>query len=271
MNYFQRLIDQTSGFLPKFALAIVLFFVAIYIAGVAARLVERGLSRRDLDPELTLLISRISRWTIIIFGTFQALAQVDFNLGGFLTGLGIIGFTIGFALQDIAKNFVAGILLLVQQPFDIGNAIEVQGNGGTVIDIQVRSTTIKTWDGRIIIIPNADIYTSVITNYSQSIKRRVELALGVAYDSDLDQVTSVLEETLSGLEGIIQDDPAPSIYFQTFGDSAINLTIYFWCDTAVLSPLVAQDQALKAVKAAFEKAHISIPYPVTAVVMEKAA
>lgn len=268
-DYLQNLIDRIIVFLPKLALAIFIFLVALYLANLVARLVRHALTRRDMDPELTLLLSRSAKWTVIILGAFQALAQVNFNLGAFLTGLGILGFTVGFALQDITKNFVAGTLLLLQQPFDIGSAIDVSGYAGTVVDIQVRSTTIRTWDGRIVIIPNADVYTSVITNYSQSVKRRVDLDVGVAYDSDLEQVTKVLQETLQNMEGIIQDDPAPAIYFQTFGDSAINLSAYFWCETTVLSPLVAKDQAIKAVKTAFEQAKIEIPYPIRTVVMEK--
>jgi len=269
-EYWQNLTDQTIGFIPKLALAIFIFFLAFYLAGIISRLVRGGLEKRQIDPELNLLLTRSTRWAIIIFGTFQALAQVNFNLGGFLAGLGIIGFTIGFALQDIAKNFVAGILLLIQQPFDIGNAIEVDGYGGTVIEIQLRSTTLRTWDGRIVIIPNADVYTSVITNFSRSTRRRAQIDLSVAYDSDLDQVTTVLQETLAGLDGIEQDDPAPTFYFQTFGDSAINLSIYFWCETAIISPRVAQDQALREIKRAFEQASISIPYPTTTVLMERA-
>ena len=268
-DFFQTLLDQVITFIPKLALALFIFFVALFISSWVFRLVRAALAKRNVDPELNLLLSRISRWAIIVFGTFQALAQVDFNLGGFLTGLGIIGFTIGFALQDIAKNFVAGVLLLVQQPFDIGDAIEVSGCGGTVIEIRVRSTTINTWDGRIVNIPNADVYTDIITNFSQSTRRRVQLDVGVAYQSDLEQVTEVVQETIGALEGIIHDDPAPSVYFQTFGDSAINLSIYFWCETGVTSPLVAKDQALKAIKTAFERAGIGIPYPTTAVLVEK--
>jgi small conductance mechanosensitive channel len=268
-DYFQTLIDQVIAFIPKLAIALFIFFIALFISSWVYRLTRAALTRRNVDPEVNLLLSRIFRWAIIIFGTFQALAQVNFNLGGFLTGLGIIGFTIGFALQDIAKNFVAGVLLLVQQPFDIGHAIDVNGHAGTVIEILIRSTTIKTWDGRIVIIPNAEVYTGVITNFSKSTQRRVELDVGVAYDSDLERVTEVLQETIGAMEGIIRDDPAPSVYFQTFGDSAINLSIYFWCETSVTSPLVAKDQALKAIKKAFEQASIDIPYPTTTILMEK--
>lgn len=268
-DYLQKFIDQIIVFLPKLALAIFIFLVALYLGHLTARLARRALIRRDVDPELALLLSRSAKWTVIVIGTFQALAQVNFNLGAFLTGLGILGFTVGFALQDITKNFVAGILLLLQQPFDIGSAVEVSGHAGTVVDIQVRSTTIRTWDGLIVIIPNADVYTSVITNYSQSVKRRVQLDVGVAYDSDLEQVTQILLETLQNIADIIQDDPAPAIYFQEFGDSAINLSAHFWCDISVCNPFVAKDQALKAVKTAFAQAKIEIPYPVRTVVMEK--
>ncbi|OQY35105.1 MAG: hypothetical protein B6I38_01835, partial [Anaerolineaceae bacterium 4572_5.1] len=110
---------------------------------------------------------RTTRWAIIIWGLFLGLQQVEFNLTGFVTGLGIVGFTIGFAFQDIAKNFMAGMLLLLQQPFDIGDSIEVAGYAGTVTDIEIRSTALRTFDGRHVIIPNAEVFTGVITNFSR--------------------------------------------------------------------------------------------------------
>ena len=264
--YWERFLEQAIDFLPKLFFGIVIFFVAWFFANLTAKAVRRALALRNTDREVSLLLSRITRWAIVIWGLFLGLQQVDFNLTGFVAGLGVVGFAIGFAFQDIAKNFMAGILLLLQQPFDIGDSIEVAGYIGTVTDIEIRSTALRTPDGKHVIIPNAEVFTGVITNFSRSPQRRLQLEVGVAYNSDLDAVTEIIRQTISRIDGVIQDDPAPQIVFNTFGDSAINLTLYYWVNVATLGIFNAQDRVLKAVKLALEEAGIEIPYPTRVVV-----
>jgi small-conductance mechanosensitive channel len=268
---FENLSDRVILFLPKLVLAIVIFFAALYLARLTARLVKRALEFRKVDPELTLLLSRVSRWTVIIFGLVIALQQVDFNVGSFVTGLGIVGFTLGFAFQDIAKNFIAGVLLLIQQPFDIGDSIEVSGIGGDVTDLEVRSTTLRTWDGRHVLIPNAEVYTSQITNYSRSPKRRLQLEIGVAYDSDLEHVTTVLTQALKRVEGIIQDDPAPAVVCESFGESSVKASIYYWVDTTKNDLWAVKDRAVKTMKTALEQGGVIVPFPTRTVLLSKEA
>lgn len=255
------IIERSLVFLPKLITALVIFLVGLYLSGLAGRAVKRTLNARDTDPELTLLLQRVAKWTIIILVTITALQRVDFNLTGFVAGLGIIGFTIGFALQDVSKNFVAGILLLLQQPFDIGDAIEVAGYSGTVKNVDIRATEIRTFDGLQVLIPNGDVYVNAIKNFSKAKRRRLQLNIGVAYDSDLDIVTDTVSTALSSISGVITDDPAPAVAFKEFGDSSINLTAYFWIDLDQTGYLNAQDQSIKVVKKAFEATGIDMPFP----------
>jgi small-conductance mechanosensitive channel len=231
------------------------------------------LEQRDppVDPELSLLLGRLARWTLVVIGTIWALNQVNFNVTGFVAGLGIVGFTVGFALKDVAENFVAGILLLIQQPFDIGDAIEVNGYAGIVTDIKVRDTTMRTWDGLLVIIPNATVYTNAITNYTKVEKRRIGLEVGVGYETDLQKAHDTMIDVVSNMPGVILDDPEPMVVFSEFGDSSINATLYFWVDMAVAGYFGALDGAVKGVKAAFERQGINIPFPIRTVYMEKAA
>lgn len=261
----QTLLEQTLLFIPKLIVALAIFFVALYVAGLLAKVTRRALQAREIDPELTVLLSRLARWTVVIIGTILALDQVDFDVSGFVAGLGIVGFTLGFAFQDIAKNFIAGVLLLVQQPFDLGDAIQVAGYGGTVTNIEVRATTLRTWDGLTVIVPNADVYTSAITNFSKATQRRLDLTVGVGYESDLDHVRQTMTEALLAVPGVIADEPAPAIVFETFGDSAINVKAYFWIDVAGTGFFDAQSQSLQNVKQAFEREGINIPYPMLTV------
>ncbi len=263
----QAMLEQFLLFLPKLIVAVMVFFIGLYFSGGAARGVKRMAASRRLDPELSLLLERLARWTVIILSSVVALQQVNFDVTGFVAGLGIIGFALGFALQDVSKNFVAGILLLLQRPFDIGNVIEVSGYLGTVTEIDIRATGIRTLDGVPVLIPNGDVYVAAIKNFSRTKRRRLEVAVGVAYDSDLELVACTIVKALSGIAGVVADDPAPQVVFGEFGKSSIDLKAYFWIDLDKIDYSDAQDQAIKTIKTAFEQAGIEIPFPTHTLLM----
>lgn len=263
MNYdlgpsVQHLLDRAVEFIPNLIVAIIIFVATLFVAQLGAGMVRKALQRRRSNPEVTLLLARLAQWTILSFGVIWALAQVKFDVTGFVAGLGIAGFTVGFALKDIAENFVAGILLLIQQPFSIGDSVQVKDYGGTVADIQIRSTTILTWDGLLVIIPNAAVYSNPITNYSKINKRRITVTLGVDYKSDLPQVEDTLRAVVAGLAGLNQE-PAPLVVFNELGDPALKVTLYFWIDLGKTDYLTALDAAVKGIKVAFEQEGIHIP------------
>ena len=267
-GYLAQLLERALLFLPKVIAAVILFIITLYVAALLAKAVRRVAQARQVDPELTKLFSRITRWGVITTGALWALQIVDQNIIGFIAGLGIAGFTIGFALQDITKNFVAGILLLLQQPFDVGDAIKVVGYEGFVIEVSLRATELRTFDGLHVTIPNADVYINPITNYTRADKRRVALEVGVAYDSDLDKVTTTALDAIRRVPGVILDAPAPSVVFKTFGDSAILFTLYYWIDLSQTGVFPATDMGVKLLKAAFERENIEIPYPLRTVLLQ---
>ncbi len=266
----ENLVSAFIAFLPNLVRGVLIFLLALYGSAWLARVAASAMERRKMDPELILLLRRVVRWTILILGLAQAAAELGFSITSLVAGLGIVGFTLGFALQDVAKNFVAGILLLLQQPFDIGDAIEVSGYSGTVLDITLRTTELRTWDGRNVLIPNGDVYVNSIVNFSRAKRRRVQLTVGVAYDADLDQVARVALEAISGIEGVLAD-PAPQVAFSTFGNSAIEFNAFYWIDVHVTDPRSAQDAGVRAIKGAFERAGIEIPYPIQTIFLEGAA
>jgi small conductance mechanosensitive channel len=261
MTYVVEFMD----FLPKLIVSLVIFIIFIVIAGFASRGVRITLQRRGTDPELTILMRMLTRWAIIILGAVLALEQVDFDLTAFLAGIGIIGFTVGFAIQDVSKNFVAGLLLLLQQPFDIGDAIEVGGFSGKVMAVDLRATEILTFDGRHVLIPNADVYTQAIVNFSRADRRRININVGVAYDSDLQMVKQTALEAIQELDGLLHD-PAPNVYYHSLSPSTIDFTIYYWVDMSKSDPFVGKDQGVAEIKDAFEKAGIEMPYPISTVI-----
>lgn len=262
-----ELLASLLALLPDLIIAILIFIASLYGAGLLSRMVRSALERRKTDREISILMVHITRWSVITLGTFTALLQVGFNLTAFLTGLGILGFTVGFALQDVSKNFVAGLLLLLEQPFDLGDVIEVGDYTGTVASVEIRATEIYTFDGQNVLIPNADVFTSPIKNFSRYSKRRLDHTIGVASDSDLELVRVTTLEVIHGIPGIVMD-PAPNLVFNNFGESSIDFTVYYWVDLKIGDYFKAIDTAITGIKTAFEKKGIEIPSPIRTVVLE---
>lgn len=264
----ETLWKQFLNLLPNLAFALLILLASIYLARQVKRILERALQRREANPEITTLLTMTTQWTLVILGIITAL-QRFFDVTAFLTGLGIIGFSIGFALQEILKNFAAGIILLLQQPFKVGDAIEVSSYSGVVQTINIRTTELRTFDGRMVIIPNADLLTNTIVNLSRADRRRIDIQIGVEYQSDLQKAQEALQVALQGIPGILTDPP-PIIISETFGDSAIHLRAYFWIDLEASNPLKARDAAVRNIKAEFERQGLNIPYPTTTVILHPA-
>lgn len=261
--YFEQFSESVLAALPNLLTAALIFFASIYLGKLLSRLLVNVLKARKADPEVTKLLGQITRWSIIVAGIITAL-QRFFDVTAFLAGLGIIGFTIGFALQNVMQNFAAGVILLIQQPFNVGDAIEVNGYGGTILSIDLRTSEMRTFDGLIVIIPNGDILSNPITNYTRAKLRRIELPVGVAYGTDPTKVRNVILEAVRDVPGFVSE-PAPLVAFHTFGGSTLDMTVFFWFDTGLTTPFAAKDAAFELIKAALDKNGIEIPFPITTI------
>jgi len=262
-DYFNQFFEKVVALLPNVLTAILIFVVSLYVARLLSNLLKKVLTKRNVDHEVTVLLAQLTRWSIIVIGTITAL-QRFFDVSAFLAGLGILGFTVGFAMQEIMQNFVAGVILLIQQPFEVEDVIETDQFIGTILAINIRTTEMKTLDGRIVIIPNAAILSNPITNYTRAEFRRVELAVGVSYDADPTEVRHSVTKAIKNVPGFV-DEPAPTVVFHTFGGSSIDLSAYFWINMSQSTPLLAKDAAIELVKAALDKKGIEIPFPITTV------
>ena len=265
-EYFNQFFEKAVASLPNVLTAILIFVASLYLARLLSGLLKKVLERREADHEVTMLLSTITRWSIIVAGIITAL-QRFFDVTAFLAGLGILGFTIGFALQNIMQNFVSGVILLLEQPFEVGDAVELNGYGGTVLTISLRTTEMRTFDGLIVMIPNADILSNTITNYTRADRRRIELPVGVSYGADPAVARQTVLESIKTVPGFL-GDPEPVVVFHTFGGSSVDMTAYFWIDTSKTNPLAAKDAALEFIKAALDKKGIEIPFPITTVYMQ---
>jgi small conductance mechanosensitive channel len=265
-EYFNQLVDNIVAELPNIFTALLIFVLSIYVAKLLSNLLKRVLKRRGADHEVTLLLATITRWSIIVAGIITAL-QRFFDVTAFLAGLGILGFTLGFALQNIMQNFVSGVILLIEQPFDVGDAVELNGYGGTVLTISLRTTEMRTFDGLIVMIPNADVLSNTITNYTRADRRRIDLPVGISYDADPAVARQIVLEAIKNVPGFL-GDPEPMVVFHTFGGSSVDMSAYFWIDTSKTDAFSAKDAALELIKAALDKKGIEIPFPITTVYMQ---
>lgn len=262
-TYLEQFTESIIEAIPNLLTAVLIFILSIYLARLLSRLLVKVLKGRNADPEVTRLLGQITSWSIIVAGMITAL-QRFFDVTAFLAGLGIIGFTIGFALQNVMQNFAAGVILLIQQPFNVGDAIEVKGYSGTILTISLRTTEMRTLDGLIVIIPNGDLLANPITNYTRAKLRRIELPLSVSYGADPVKLRTVILEAIQDVPGLASE-PAPIVVFNSFGGSTLDVNTYFWFDTAKTDPLSAKDIALEMIKAALEKNDIKLPFQVTTV------
>lgn len=264
----EELQRQFLLFLPRLIAAVVIFFVGLYVASLISKVVDRALQQREVAAEGRKVVTQLVRWALIVLAIVTALEQVNFDLTAFVAGLGIAGFTIGFALKDISENFVAGLLLLLQRPFELGDVVKIEEFRGRITDVSLRATEMVTMDGHNVLLPNSLVYTNPIYNYTRSPLARIALEVGVAYDSDLNQVRQTALETVSSLPDVL-GEPEPNVVFHTFGDSSIGLTIFFWVDSRETRQFQASDLALPVIKEAFEREGIDIPFPIRRLYMDQ--
>ena len=239
---------------PRLLAVILILLLLRYIVRWANRGTHRMLERVTLAPEAESLIAQFVSVAVIIFGFVVVLLIMGWGqlALSFVAGLGISGLVIGFALQDITKNFAAGLLLLFQRPFRIGDRISIGGDEGVVTDLSLRQTTLRTSDGRELLVPNATIYTGTITNLTRYNQRRHAVELTLKREVDLSQSLPALLTTLQSVQGLIEK-PQPDLVVSHVKPEGTTLEARFWLpsqgiDGAVIRSNVAlrlRDEAIK--------------------------
>ncbi len=258
-TFLEQLAMQAISAIPILVSALVIFLASLYLAGLLGRLLKKVLERRRVAYGVAHLLTQMVYWTVITIGTVTAL-QRFFDVTAFLAGLGILGFTVGFALQDVMKNFAAGILLLLHRPFNVGEVVSVAGFDGTILAIDLRTTEMRTLNGRIVTLPNADILSSSIVNYTRAYRRRVDFTVDVSHDADPETVRRVVLEAVRSVPGFVSD-PAPVAVFQAMAGPSVSLATFFWIDVSKTNPPEAKDAAIMRVKTGFQQSGIAIPIP----------
>jgi small-conductance mechanosensitive channel len=254
-------LDGLFRLLPNIAVAIVVLIIFWFIAKGVGALISRMAHKRD-RPSLGDVGGSLAKWILIIIGFMLAITIVapSISPGDLISGLGISSVAIGFAFKDILQNMLAGILILLRQPFEVGDQIVSGGHEGTVEKIETRATMIKTYDGRRVVIPNADIYTdSVVVNTAFEM-RRSEYDVGIGCSDDWDEARKIMEETCAGQEGVMSD-PAPETIPIELGDSANVVRLRWWTKSDRASQIHTYGRVLQAVYVALDRNGIDLPYP----------
>jgi len=265
---FQNWLASFFDYLPKLIAGLVIFIVTVVGSSFFAKWVVGLVSKKIESKELHRLIFLISRWSVLIVGTIMALDQVNFDVTGFIAGLGVAGFTIGFALQDIAKNFISGLLLLYRQPFNLADMIQVADFQGVVKEINIRDTVVQTVDGELVIIPNQTVFSNPIVNFSDTNLRRRRVEIGLGYEEDADAAMSLFLDAISAVPGV-EKEPEPTIQAEALGDSTLTISVIFWVDQQKNNLLTVHSEVVKAIKTASETHHINLPYPIQKVLIQQ--
>lgn len=259
----QEMINTFIKALPNIAVALVVFLI-FYLVGWVTRTIVRSLATRSQRPQnLALVLGRLAQMIVVVLGTLIALVIVfpNFSPGELIQLLGIGSIAIGFAFRDIFKNFLGGIILLLNEPFRTGDQIRINDYEGTVEEIETRSTSIRTYDNRRVVIPNADILTNMLTVNTAFPQRRVEYEFGIGYGDDIERAKLLAIEAMREVEGILVQ-PAPDIIVTSLGDSGVILRARWWIAPPRRSDANdTRDLVLSAIKRKLSANGIDLPFP----------
>lgn len=270
-NYLEKLMGKLSGWgedillkVPNLILAIFTFVIFWYIGKYFSKLLKNVFLKKVKQESVKMIIAKTSFIVFVVIGFFIALGILDLDkvLTSVLAGAGVVGLAIGLALQGTLNNTFSGVVLSFLPRIQIGDWVETNGHSGRIIDITLRNVVIRDTHNHIILIPNSKIMENPFKNYSDTERARVIVSCGVGYESDLEFVKKLTTETIEKIFKPQYNEEVEFIYTE-FGDSSINFDIRFWIDAKDnRQMLLAQSEAILAIKKAYNENDINIPFPI---------
>jgi small conductance mechanosensitive channel len=257
-EFFQKLPEYLATYGLRLVAAVVIFVVGKWAVGLIARLIEKLMLKSNMDVTLAKFLRKLLYFLLLAFVVIAAIDKLGVQTTSLVAVLGAAGLAIGFALQGSLSNFAAGVMLILFKPFKTGDFVEVAGTLGSVVQVGVFHTTLNHPDNRRIVIPNGQITSGKITNFTAIDKRRVDLVFGISYDDDIRKAKEVLEGIVNADQRVLKD-PAPVIAVSELGESSVNLVCRPWVKPGDYWG-VYFDTTEKA-KAALEQAGLTIPFP----------
>lgn len=265
-NYLNQGVDYTITYAPKILIGLLILWIGLKIIKAITNGIDKMMASRGIDATLRPFLHNLMSWTLK-FALFIVVAQqIGIDTMSFMALFGAAGLAVGLALQGTLSNFASGVMLLIFRPFKVGDFIDGAGHMGTVEEIGIFVTALRSPENRLIIIPNSAIGSGSLTNFSNADKVQVRLAVGIAYDADIKQAREVILGALTG-DKRIMDNEAKEVLVTELADSSINLSVRFWCDPAEYWPVFFDN--LEGVKVALDDAKIEIPFPQRVVHMQQ--
>ena len=238
--------------------AIAIFFIGRIVVRFVTKGIRKVMESQEVDKILQSFVSNLVYWALMIFVVIAAINQVGVQTTSLIAIMGAAGLAIGLAMQGSLANFAAGVLIVMFRPYRVGDFVEATGIAGSVLQVGILTTVLKTGDNKQIIVPNAQIMGSIITNYSANDTRRVDLVIGIGYDDDIDKARDTLQALVDADDRILKD-PSCLIAVSELADSSVNFVVRPWVKSVDYS---AVNFALtEAIKKRFDKEGISFPYP----------
>lgn len=256
--FLENVKDYLLTYVPSLVVALLIVVVGHGTAKVLARALRRVATRAAIDPILVKFLGSLTYAALFGLVLISALGRLGVNTTSFVAVVGAAGLAVGLAFQGTLGNFAAGVMVIFFRPFKAGDFVEVGGESGTVEEVQVFATVLKTPDNKRVIIPNSAITSGTIVNYSANDTRRIDLTFGVGYGDDLRQAKSVLEEIVTS-HPLVLPDPAPLVALGELGDSSVNFYVRPWVKTG--DYWAVRFALMETVKETFDARGLSIPFP----------
>ncbi|WP_276668716.1 mechanosensitive ion channel family protein [Thalassolituus oleivorans] len=247
-------------------LALLIFIIGRIAVGMISNGVSKVMTTAKLDPILVNFLSGILRSVLLLLVLVFALSKLGLDTTSLVALLGAAGLAVGLALKDSLSHFAAGVMLILFRPFKVGDYVEINGVGGSVEQITILSTRLKSPDNKVITVPNASVFGNTMINFSEQATRRVDMVVGIGYGSDLLKAKAILEDMVNGHELVLQS-PAPTIAVSELADSSVNFVVRPWVNAADYWTI--KWDLTEKIKLRFDEEGIEIPFPQMSVHFEK--
>jgi len=250
--------------LPNIVVALVVVLAFAIFARLTSRIVSKILHGAFESRQIADLLSAMSKVIVFVAGVFIALEFLGLTgtVTSLLAGAGILGLAIGFAFQDMTENLIAGIAMGIRKPFQIGDVLEAEGVFGTVKSINLRNTVVETFFGQLEIIPNKILFRNIVTNYTTTGERRIEIPVGISYADDVMHAAEVIKSALSEQKFVTKKDDL-DVFAEGFGDSSVNLVVWFWIKYPGHTGFMkARHEAVHLIHQTLMENDILIPFPI---------
>lgn len=253
--------ELAIAYVPKFLLALLVLYFGFKLANYSLKMIDKILVKNNIDPSLKPFLEGVIGSLLKIIILVASLGMMGIETTSFVTMLGAAGLAVGLALQGSLSNLAGGVLILIFRPFNVGDFVEAQGFSGKVKEIQILYTILNTVDNKVVIIPNGSLANGNIINYSREKLRRVDLLIGVSYDSDIKEVKEIIENIILNQEEVIKDneDLKHLIRVKELADSSVNFTVRVWVDQSNYWSVYFD--LIEKIKLKFDENNIEIPFP----------